>query len=81
MQFIHTTQAPVSSLSKRLWAVAVGMEILSRSYVQELKRAGLVVIAFTPNEEADWEKARASGVDKVITDRPKDYSDWLANND
>ena len=81
MQFIHTTQAPVGSLSRRLWAVAVEMDILSRSYVQELKRAGLVVIAFTPDEEATWEKARASGVDKVVTDTPKAYSDWLAKND
>jgi glycerophosphoryl diester phosphodiesterase len=81
MQFIHTTQAPVARLSKRLWAVAVAMEILSRSYVQKLKRAGLLVIAFTPNEEATWEKARASGVDKVVTDRPKAYSDWLATTD
>ena len=81
MQFIHTARAPVASLSKRLWAVAVAMEILSRSYVQELKRAGLVVIAFTPNEEATWETARASGVDKVVTDRPKAYADWLAKND
>jgi glycerophosphoryl diester phosphodiesterase len=81
MQFIHTAQAPVASLSKRLWAVAVAMEILSRSYVRELKRAGLVVIAFTPNEEATWETAQASGVDKVVTDRPKVYSDWVAKND
>ena len=49
--------------------------------MQELKRAGLVVIAFTPNEDLTWEKARASGVDKVVTDRPKAYSDWLAKND
>ena len=81
MQFIHTARAPVGSLSRRLWAVAVGMDILSRSYVQELKRAGLVVVAFTPNEEATWDKARASGVDKVLTDRPNGYSDWLAKND
>ena len=81
MQFIHTAQAPVGSLSRRLWAVAVAMDILSRSYVQELKRAGLVVVAFTPNEEATWDKARASGVDKVLTDKPKAYSDWLAKND
>jgi glycerophosphoryl diester phosphodiesterase len=81
LQFIHTAQAPVGSLSRRLWAVAVEMDILSRSYVQELKRAGLVVIAFTPDEEATWDKARASRVDKVVTDRPKAYSDWLAKND
>ena len=71
----------MGSLSKRLWAVAVEMEILSRSYVQELKRAGKVVIAFTPNEEATWGEARASGVDKVVTDWPKAYSDWVAKRD
>jgi glycerophosphoryl diester phosphodiesterase len=80
MQFIHTTRAPVARLYRGLWAVAVEMDILSRSYVQELKRAVRVVIAFTPDEEATWAEARASGVHKVLTDKPKAYADWVAKN-
>ena len=82
MQFVHAEQIPASTLKKeRLWAVAVATNLVSRSYVQTLKRAGLKVVVFTPNEDATWAKARAAGADKVLTDKPHEYSEWVAAND
>jgi glycerophosphoryl diester phosphodiesterase len=71
-------KVPVSQLvDEKLWAVAVNDEIASKGYVTELKKAGLVVVVWTVNEEQAWEKARSAGADKVLTDKPKAYAAWL----
>jgi glycerophosphoryl diester phosphodiesterase len=71
-------KVPVSQLAdEKLWAVAVNHEVASKSYVTELKKAGLVVVVWTVNEEQAWEKARSAGADKVLTDKPKAYAAWL----
>jgi glycerophosphoryl diester phosphodiesterase len=72
-------KVPVSRLAgEKLWAVAVNHEVATKDYVTELKKAGLIVIVWTVNEEQAWEKARAAGADKVLTDKPSAYEDWLA---
>jgi glycerophosphoryl diester phosphodiesterase len=69
---------PASQLAQEdLWAVAVNHEIATKSYITELKKAGLIVIVWTLNEEPAWEKARSAGADKVLTDKPKAYAEWL----
>ena len=72
-------KVPVSRLAgEKLWAVAVNHEVATKDYVTELKKAGIIVIVWTVNEEQAWEKARSAGTDKVLTDKPSAYADWLA---
>jgi glycerophosphoryl diester phosphodiesterase len=79
MLFVAGTQVPASSLAKeRLWAAAVELHVASKSYVQELKRAGLKVIIWKVNEKSTWAKARSLGADKVLTDNPNAYAAWAA---
>ncbi|HZL73742.1 MAG TPA: glycerophosphodiester phosphodiesterase family protein [Propionibacteriaceae bacterium] len=71
-------RVPVSQLAdEKLWAVAVNHDVASKGYVTELKKAGIIVIVWTVNEERAWERARSAGADKVLTDKPKAYADWL----
>ncbi len=71
-------KVPVDELANEgLWAVAVNQEVATKEYVAALKKAGLVVIVWTVNEEQAWEKARSAGADKVLTDKPKAYATWL----
>jgi glycerophosphoryl diester phosphodiesterase len=71
-------KVPVSQLAdEKLWAVAVNHDVASKGYVTELKKAGIIVIVWTVNEERAWEKARSAGAEKVLTDKPKAYADWL----
>jgi glycerophosphoryl diester phosphodiesterase len=71
-------KVPVSQLAdEKLWAVAVNHEVASKDYVTELKKAGIIVIVWTVNEEQAWEKARSAGADKVLTDKPSAYAEWL----
>lgn len=44
--------------------------------VAELHAAGISVITFTANDEADWERLTALGVDGIITDRPASLLEW-----
>ena len=70
-------KVPVSQLAdEKLWAVAVNQSA-SKGYVTELKKAGIIVIVWTVNEEQAWEKARSAGADKVLTDKPSAYAEWL----
>jgi glycerophosphoryl diester phosphodiesterase len=79
MLFIAGKQVPASSLAKEgLWATAVELHIASKSYVQELKRAGLKVVIWKVNEESTWVRARSLGADKVLTDNPNAYATWAA---
>ena len=74
-----TERLPASTLEDdQLWGVAVSSKIATKGYVRELQDAGLTVIYFLPNEAAAWATARSVGADKVMTDNPMAYSDWLA---
>ena len=74
-------QIPVSRLAHEgLWAVAVNYDVAAKSYIAQLKKAGLVVIVWTVNEEQAWAKAKAAGADKVLTDKPRAYAAWLAKH-
>lgn len=71
-------QVPVSQLEDEdLFAVAVNHEVATKDYVTTLKKAGIIVIVWTVNEEQAWEKARSAGADKVLTDKPSAYAAWL----
>jgi glycerophosphoryl diester phosphodiesterase len=71
-------EVPASKLvDEKVWAVAVKHDVASKDYVTELRKAGLVVIVWTLNEDQAWEKARSAGADKVLTDKPKAYAAWL----
>ena len=71
-------KVPASQLDQeKLWAVAVNHEVATKDYITELKEAGLVVVVWTVNEKQAWEKARSAGADKVLTDKPSAYADWL----
>jgi glycerophosphoryl diester phosphodiesterase len=69
---------PVSDLDHEgLWAVAVNYDVATKDYISELKKAGIIVIVWTVNEEQTWKKAKAAGADKVLTDKPRAYDEWL----
>jgi glycerophosphoryl diester phosphodiesterase len=71
-------KVPASQLvDEKLWAVAVNHEVASKGYVTELKKAGVVVVVWTVNEEQAWAKAKSAGADKVLTDKPTAYAAWL----
>jgi glycerophosphoryl diester phosphodiesterase len=71
-------QVPVSRLvDAELFAVAVNQDVASKRYITDLKKAGIVVVVWTVNEEQAWEKARSAGADKVLTDKPSAYQEWL----
>lgn len=44
--------------------------------VGDLHDAGISVVTFTANYEADWERLTALGVDGIITDRPATLLEW-----
>jgi len=46
--------------------------------VGELHRAGYAVVVFTPNARDRWEQAVELGVDGIVTDRPADFTAWVA---
>lgn len=72
-------KVPVSRLvDEKLWAVAVHYDVAAKDYITELKKAGIVVIVWTVNEEQAWAKAKSAGADKVLTDKPRAYAEWLA---
>jgi glycerophosphoryl diester phosphodiesterase len=72
-------QVPVSDLDhEKLWAVAVRYDVASKDYISKLKKAGLIVVVWTVNEEQAWAKAKSAGADKVLTDKPRAYKDWLS---
>jgi glycerophosphoryl diester phosphodiesterase len=79
MLFVAGKQVAATSLAKEhLWAAAVELHIASKTYVQQLKDAGLKVILWRVNEKSTWAKARALGADKVLTDNPHAYAVWAA---
>jgi glycerophosphoryl diester phosphodiesterase len=79
MLFVAGKQVPATSLAKEhLWAAAVELHIATKTYVQQLKDAGLKVVIWRVNEPSTWAKARALGADKVLTDNPHAYAVWAA---
>ena len=71
-------QVPVSELvDAKVWAVAVKYDVAAKDYITELKKAGIVVVVWTVNEERAWAKAKSAGADKVLTDKPRAYKTWL----
>jgi glycerophosphoryl diester phosphodiesterase len=72
-------RVPVSEIAhKGLWAVAVKYDVATKDYIAQLKKAGIIVVVWTVNEEQEWAKARSYGADKVLTDKPRAYKAWLA---
>ncbi len=71
-------KVPANQLShQKLWAVAVNYDIATKDYIAELKKAGIIVVVWTVNEEKAWAKAKSAGADKVLTDKPRAYAEWL----
>jgi glycerophosphoryl diester phosphodiesterase len=72
-------KVPANQLADaKLWAVAVKYDIAAKDYISELKKAGIIVVVWTVNEEQAWAKAKSAGADKVLTDKPRAYQAWLA---
>jgi glycerophosphoryl diester phosphodiesterase len=72
-------RVPVSELTHEgLFAVAVNYDVATKDYITQLKKAGIVVVVWTVNEEQAWAKARSAGADKVLTDKPRAYAAWLS---
>ena len=72
-------KVPVNRLvDEDLWAVAVNYDVATEDYVAELKKAGIIVVVWTVNEERAWAKAKSAGANKVLTDKPRAYAAWLA---
>lgn len=72
-------QVPASQLvHEKLWGVAVNHDVATKDYITELKKADLVVVVWTVNEEQAWAKARSAGAEKVLTDKPRAYKAWLS---
>jgi glycerophosphoryl diester phosphodiesterase len=72
-------RVPVSELTHEgLFAVAVNYDVATKDYITQLKKAGIVVVVWTVNEEQAWAKARSYGANKVLTDKPRAYEAWLA---
>jgi glycerophosphoryl diester phosphodiesterase len=82
MQFVRDDSDLTPSAARKagLWAVAVRQDAVTKKYVKSLHAASLKVIAWTINETSGWSKARAAGVDYVLTDRPIAYRAWLKGN-
>jgi glycerophosphoryl diester phosphodiesterase len=74
-----TEKVSVSRLvDAKLWGVAVRKDAAAKGYITELKKAGLVVVVWTVNDEREWAQAKSAGADKVLTDKPRAYAAWLA---
>jgi glycerophosphoryl diester phosphodiesterase len=77
LQFVRE-QVPAKELRDRhLWGVAVRYNVATKDYVTSLKKVGLVVVVWTLNDATGWKAARAAGAEKVLTDKPRAYAEWL----
>jgi glycerophosphoryl diester phosphodiesterase len=52
-------------------------EFLDEVQVQQCHAAGLLVVPWTVNQEADWQRLLAWGVDGLTTDYPDRLAQWL----
>lgn len=58
-------------------AVHVHADLLSPAHVQAWRGAGLRVRAYTLDAAEEWARARALGIDAIITDLPVELEAWL----
>ena len=77
MLFVSDKISASTLAEEELFAVAVRKDIATKGYIRDLQDAGIVVIVWTLNEEKEWEEARSAGADKVLTDKPRAYTEWL----
>ena len=77
MLFVSDKVSAGTLAEEELFAVAVKKDIATKGYISDLQDAGIVVIVWTLNEEREWEEARSAGADKVLTDKPRAYTEWL----
>ena len=77
MLFVSDKVSASTLAEEELFAVAVRKDIATKGYIRDLQDAGIVVIVWTLNEEREWEEARSAGADKVLTDKPRAYTEWL----
>ena len=77
MLFVSDKVSASTLAEEKLFAVAVRKDIATKGYIRDLQDAGIVVIVWTLNEEREWEEARSAGADKVLTDKPRAYTEWL----
>ena len=77
MLFLSDKVSASTLAEEELFAVAVRKDIATKGYIRDLQDAGIVVIVWTLNEEREWEEARSAGADKVLTDKPRAYTEWL----
>lgn len=62
-----------SASARDLWQQ---FELIDRDLVQEVHGCGGRVIAWTANEERDWDRLAAAGVDAICTDRLDRFTKW-----
>lgn len=62
-----------SASGRDLWQ---HFELIDEELVAELHRCGGRVIAWTANEERDWERLGAAGVDAICTDHVATFVQW-----
>lgn len=78
MLFVSEKRVAASELgADRLWGVAVEQGIATASYVADLRKAGLVVMIWVPNDASHWETAVKLRPDLVMTAYPAGYRKWL----
>ncbi|MFI7641163.1 glycerophosphodiester phosphodiesterase [Nonomuraea sp. NPDC049400] len=68
---------PSPARARRYAFVAIRHDRLSRSWVRRYHAAGVSVYAWTPNTPAAWRRLADYGVDRIITDRSRQYSTWV----
>lgn len=77
LQFVQDTKlTPETAAANGLWAVAVQTPAVTKAYVAALHTKGLVVVEWTPNTTAAWQRSAANGVDLVLTDKPSAWQKW-----
>ena len=77
MLFVSEKVSASKLAEEDLFAVAVNEDVATKGYVKDLQDAGIVVIVWIVNEEQAWQKAKSAGADKVLTDKPRAYAEWL----
>lgn len=72
--FLNVGLESIDPMNSDIYAVpevSDGIEVVSSALVQELHRKQKKIFVWTVNEEEDFQRLKALGVDGVITDRPK----------
>lgn len=81
MLFVSGQRPPAAALAEQgYWGVAVKYDIISKSYVKQLKDAGMKVLVWVVNTPARWQLADDVGADLVLTAKPTAYGRWAEVN-